>query len=70
MAGAGLDVLAHEPLAPSSPLWGLPNLIITPHVAGFREDYWEAAIELFGENLRRYRAGWPLLNLVDKTAGY
>ncbi len=70
LAGAGLDVFAHEPLAASSPLWGLPNVIITPHVAGFREDYWEAAIELFGENLRRYRAGWPLLNLVDKAAGY
>jgi phosphoglycerate dehydrogenase-like enzyme len=70
IAGAGLDVVPHEPLDEDSALWGLPNVLITPHVAGFREDYWEAATELFCENLRRFRAGWPLLNLVDKRAGY
>jgi phosphoglycerate dehydrogenase-like enzyme len=70
LAGAGLDVFEHEPLAADSPLWKMPNVIVTPHVAGFRDDYWEAAVELFAENLRRYRAGWPLLNLVDKQAGY
>jgi phosphoglycerate dehydrogenase-like enzyme len=70
LAGAGLDVVPHEPLDEESPLWGLPNVLITPHVAGFRDDYWEAATELFCENLRRFRAGWPLLNLVDKRAGY
>ena len=70
LAGAGLDVVAHEPPDEDSPLWGAPNVLLTPHVAGFRDDYWEAATELFGENLRRFRAGWPLLNLVDKKAGY
>jgi len=70
LAGAGLDVLEKEPPAADSPLWNMPNVIITPHVAGFRDDYWEAAVDLFSENLRRYRAGWPLLNLVDKQAGY
>jgi phosphoglycerate dehydrogenase-like enzyme len=70
LAGAGLDVLEKEPPAADSPLWSMPNVIITPHVAGFRDDYWEAAVDLFSENLRRYRAGWPLLNLVDKQAGY
>jgi D-2-hydroxyacid dehydrogenase (NADP+) len=70
IAGAGLDVFEHEPLPATSPLWHLPNVVITPHVAGFRDDYWEAAVELFSENLRRFRAGWPLLNLVDKQAGY
>lgn len=70
LAGAALDVFQREPLAADSPLWTLPNVIVTPHVAGFRDDYWEAAVELFGENLRRYRAGWPLLNVVDKQAGY
>ena len=70
LAGAGLDVLEKEPPSADSPLWAMPNVIITPHVAGFRDDYWEAAVDLFAENLRRYRAGWPLLNLVDKQAGY
>jgi phosphoglycerate dehydrogenase-like enzyme len=70
LAGAGLDVFEREPPPGDSPLWGLPNVIMTPHVAGFRDDYWEAAVDLFAENLRRYRAGWPLLNLVDKNAGY
>lgn len=70
LAGAALDVFQREPLPVDSPLWGMPQVIVTPHVAGFRDDYWEAAAELFGENLRRYRAGWPLLNVVDKQAGY
>lgn len=70
IAGAALDVFEHEPLDPSSPLWTMPNVIVTPHVAGFRGDYWAAATELFSENLRRYRSSQPLLNLVDKRAGY
>ena len=70
LAGAGLDVFEHEPLAVDSPLWRMPHVIVTPHVAGFQDDYWEAAINLFAENLRRFRVGWPLLNVVDKEAGY
>jgi phosphoglycerate dehydrogenase-like enzyme len=70
IAGAALDVVEHEPLAESSPLWSLPNVLITPHVAGFREDYWEAATDLFAMNLRRYLAGERLANIVDKLAGY
>ncbi len=68
--GAGLDVFEHEPLDAASPLWGLPEVIITPHMSGFRSDHWEAATDLFAENLRRFGAGQPLLNLVDKAAGY
>jgi phosphoglycerate dehydrogenase-like enzyme len=70
LAGAGLDVFEHEPLAADSPLWRMPHVIVTPHVAGFQDDYWDAAINLFAENLRRFKVGWPLLNVVDKVAGY
>jgi phosphoglycerate dehydrogenase-like enzyme len=70
IAGAALDVFEHEPLDPSSPLWALPNVIITPHTSGFRADHWDAATDLFAQNLRRFDAGEPLLNLVDKVAGY
>ncbi len=70
IAGAALDVFEHEPLDESSPLWDLPNVLITPHTSGFREDYWQAAADLFAENLARYERGEPLLNVVDKLAGY
>ena len=70
IAGAALDVFEHEPLSPGSPLWAMPNVVLTPHVAGFRRDYWEAATDLFSDNLRRFLAGEPLLNVVDKHAGY
>ncbi len=70
IAGAALDVFEHEPLDPASPLWDLPNVIITPHTSGFRADYWEAATDLFADNLRRYERGEPLFNVVDKAAGY
>ena len=70
LAGAGLDVFEHEPLNASSPLWALPNVIITPHMASFRADHWDAATNVFAENLRRFDRGEPLLNVVDKQAGY
>jgi phosphoglycerate dehydrogenase-like enzyme len=68
--GAALDVVEHEPLDPDSPLWMLPNVLITPHVSGLRPDYWERATDLFIENLRRFEAGEPMANVVDKSAGY
>jgi phosphoglycerate dehydrogenase-like enzyme len=67
---AALDVFEHEPLAATSPLWHNPHVLITPHVAGFFAGYWPAAVAVFAENLRRFEAGRPLLNLVDKRAGY
>jgi len=69
-AGAALDVFPQEPLPPESELWGLPNVIITPHIAGDSEHYSARATELFCHNLRRYLAGQPLLNQVDFTKGY
>jgi D-2-hydroxyacid dehydrogenase (NADP+) len=51
-------------------LWKLPNVIITPHVAGMTPRYWERATELFCENLRRYKAGRKMISVVDKKAGY
>jgi phosphoglycerate dehydrogenase-like enzyme len=70
IGGAALDVFEHEPLASGSPLWALPNVFITPHTSGFRPDHWDAATDLFAENLRRFEDGRALLNVVDKDAGY
>lgn len=70
IGGAALDVFHHEPLPPDSPLWQLPNLLITPHTSWIRSDHWDAMTDLFVENLRRFEAALPLLNVVDKPAGY
>jgi phosphoglycerate dehydrogenase-like enzyme len=70
IGAAALDVFEHEPLSPESPLWSLPNVLITPHMAGFRPDHWEAVTALFAENLRRFESGQPLLNVVNKRDGY
>ena len=69
IGGAALDVFVDEPLPPDSPFWTLPNVLITPHTSGFRPDHWDAAIALFAENLERFDAGQPLVNVVDKTGG-
>lgn len=70
IGGAALDVFAEEPLPSSSPLWGMPNVILSPHVSGFTPYYDERAMALFAENLRRYISSEPLLNVVDVTRGY
>jgi D-2-hydroxyacid dehydrogenase (NADP+) len=70
VGGAALDVFANEPLPSDSPYWDLPNVIVTPHVAGAMEDYWTPLVRLFADNLRRFERGEPLLNVVDKQAGY
>ena len=70
VAGAGLDVTDPEPLPPGSPLWTLPNVILTPHVST-RSDLGEAArFEIVRENLRRYVAGDKMLSVVDVGRGY
>jgi len=70
IGGAGLDVFSEEPLPGTSPLWQLPNVILSPHIAGFSEHYDERAIDVFSENLKRFLAGEPLLNLVDREHDY
>ncbi len=70
LAGAGLDVFEEEPLPKESPLWGMKNVIITAHYAGAGEHYYERAFAIFIDNLRRYQAGEPLRNVVNKKLGY
>ncbi len=70
IAGAALDVTAQEPLPPDSPLWDLPNLILAPHVGGGGPRFYEKAGKLIQENAKRYLAGEPLLNVIDRARGY
>lgn len=70
IAGAGVDVFAQEPPPAGHPLYALDNVIVSPHVSGFLPSYDDKCIDLFAENLRRYLAGAPLLNLVDRARGY
>jgi phosphoglycerate dehydrogenase-like enzyme len=70
LAGAALDVFAQEPLPAESPLWTLPNVILTPHIAGWTIRYDELCTQLFADNLKRYLAGENLYNEVDVQAGY
>jgi phosphoglycerate dehydrogenase-like enzyme len=70
LGGAVLDVFDREPLENSSPLWTLPNVLISPHSSGVRPDHWDEVIDLFAENLNRFERGEPLLNTVDCKAGY
>jgi len=70
LAGAGLDVTDPEPLPSDHPLWKLPNVIITPHVSGQSPGTRVRTRGLFLENMRRFASGEPLINVVDKKAGY
>ncbi len=70
LAGAGVDVTDPEPLPPGHPLWKFDNVIITPHVAGRSDHDRERMTETIKENLKRFVAGKPLLNVVDKQKGY
>ena len=70
LAGAGLDVTEQEPLPPSSPLWDMPQVIITPHVGGQSATRIDDMTNFFCENLRRWFAGKPLMNLIDKRLGF
>lgn len=70
LGGAGVDVTEVEPLPVESPLWDLPNVIITPHVGAQSARRADDTTDLVCDNLRRYFAGRPLVNLVDKRLGY
>ena len=70
LAGAGLDAFQREPLPAAHPFWSMPNVLMTPHTAAFSGDYWAPVVDVFLDNVARYRAGQPLRNLVDKELGY
>lgn len=70
IAGAALDVFDTEPLPATSPLWDLPNVLITPHSAALTEQLWERHYAMISDNLRRFLAGDSLESAVDKCRGY
>ena len=70
IAGAGLDVFRKEPLPQDSPLWDMPNVLVTPHNSGPSESYMSESIDILCENLRRHLSGAPLKNVVDKERWY
>jgi len=70
IAGAALDVFAEEPLPEGSPLWKMPNVLITPHVSGITQYYDQRAMVLFEANINRYLEGLPLYNLFNPEEFY
>jgi len=70
IAGAGLDVTEEEPLSAESPLYTMPNVILTPHISGISVKYDERLTDLFADNLRRFRNDEPLHNRYEPDRGY
>jgi phosphoglycerate dehydrogenase-like enzyme len=70
IAGAGLDVFEQEPLPPEHPLWIVPNVLITPHVAGYGPHLDERRFEIVLDNCRAMINGTPLRNVVDKQSWF
>jgi phosphoglycerate dehydrogenase-like enzyme len=70
IAGAALDVFEEEPLPAENALWGLPNVIVSPHVCGDVEGWEGAVVDVFVDNLGRWVKGEPLRNLIDKRLGH
>jgi len=70
LGGAALDVFACEPLAKESPFWDMPQVLVTPHLAGHHRNLGRPTFERFVENLRRFFAGEPLLHRADFARGY
>jgi phosphoglycerate dehydrogenase-like enzyme len=67
IAGAGLDVFEEEPLPPEHPLWNAPNVLLTPHTAGYGPYLDDRRLEIIVDNARRFVHGEPLRNVVDKA---
>jgi phosphoglycerate dehydrogenase-like enzyme len=70
LGGAALDVFPQEPLPPGDPLWSAPNVILTPHTSGFRQGHWDDVIELFADNIARFRRGESIRFRIDPALGY
>ncbi len=70
VGGAALDVFQEEPLSPDSPFWVIPNVLVCSHSAGTSDHENERITDIFCENLRRYLAGEPLLNVLDTATMY
>ena len=70
IAGAGFDAVETEPLPDESPLWDMPDVLISPHVSGDSPQTWERRYRIFKDNLARYLKGDPLLHICDKRAGF
>lgn len=70
IAGAALDVFEQEPLSQDSPLWDLPNLMYSPHIAGYIAAYPSLVQDIFVRNLERYVRGEKLVTLINKKRGY
>lgn len=68
--GAALDVFEKEPLAEDSPLWNLPNLFVSPHIAAKSPYYIDRSLKLFMENLNKFLSKGTMLNVIDKSRGY
>ena len=70
LRAAGIDVARAEPLPSTSPLWDIPNLMISPHSSASQDRYFDMVFDLFVDNLGRYVTGAPLRNVIDQTKGY
>jgi len=70
LRGAAIDVFATEPLPKDSPVWGLPNLLISPHCSAVYDGWEESSVALFSDNLGRQLTGEPLHNVVNPAKGY
>ena len=70
LAGAAIDVTEPEPLPAGHTLFGRKNVILTPHLSGRTVKYWDLALDIFVENIQRWKDGEPLLNEVDPKRGY